>query len=207
MATMKRLTLIAAGVLMGALLIQGTLNAQNPPPPPPAKPPAAPAKPAPPPPPPPPPGQGMATAELQNIRLDLRITDTYSGSPVEKTVSMLILNGRAGRVRATNFVPRPGTENTFLSNDPNWNREPIQLHVDAIVNIVSGQKDQVVATVTFEYRPAPPSGGSSSSALPATLNESMHILLQSGKPMLVTQSADPATDRKVTVELTATILR
>ena len=32
-------------------------------------------------------------------------------------------------------------------------------------------------------------------------------MLENGKPLIVSQSADAATDRKVTVELKATILR
>ncbi len=35
----------------------------------------------------------------------------------------------------------------------------------------------------------------------------MTVILESGKPMLVSQSADPIGDRQVTVEVTATILK
>ncbi len=43
--------------------------------------------------------------------------------------------------------------------------------------------------------------------LPTELNQSLTIALQSGKPLLISQSADPASDRKVTVEVKATILK
>ena len=39
------------------------------------------------------------------------------------------------------------------------------------------------------------------------LNERLSLVLESGKPMIVSQAADPVSDRKITVEVTATILR
>jgi hypothetical protein len=33
------------------------------------------------------------------------------------------------------------------------------------------------------------------------------VVLQDGKPLMVSQSADPTTERRVTAELTATILK
>jgi hypothetical protein len=41
----------------------------------------------------------------------------------------------------------------------------------------------------------------------SSVNESVAVVLDAGKPMTVTQSADPLTDRKVTVEVKATILK
>ena len=35
----------------------------------------------------------------------------------------------------------------------------------------------------------------------------MTVVLQSGKPMIVSQAADPVTDRKIVVEVVATILK
>jgi hypothetical protein len=198
---MKRLL----SVLVGVCLLQSVAFAQNPPPPPlPAKPPVVPIKPAPPAP-PPPPASPASEADRQNIRLELRITDNYSGSPVEKTVSVLMMSGFNGRVRTENVVEAemggPGMPTAVTAT-------PIVLNVDAVATALP--KDQVSVRVTFEYRPAPrPQAGASvqRTALPATLSESLHIMLRNGQPLVVSQSADPATDRKVTVELTATVLK
>ena len=38
-------------------------------------------------------------------------------------------------------------------------------------------------------------------------NERLSVILESGKPMIVSQAADPTSDRKITVEITATILK
>ena len=40
-----------------------------------------------------------------------------------------------------------------------------------------------------------------------SINERMTLILESGKPLVISQAADPTSDRKITVEVTATILR
>jgi hypothetical protein len=42
---------------------------------------------------------------------------------------------------------------------------------------------------------------------PAGINQSQTVILQSGKPLIVAQAADPVSDRKVIVEVKATILK
>jgi hypothetical protein len=144
-----------------------------------------------------------------NVKLDLTITDTYTGTPVKKTVSMLVLNGSSGMIRTTNR----------LANGSN-----VGLNIDAAATIHQG--GLVTVRVTFEYTPAqlaafrPESReeeialrtqqaerGLSPTSQPAQLHETLSVVLQDGKPLLVSQSADPTTDRKVTVELMATILK
>ena len=39
------------------------------------------------------------------------------------------------------------------------------------------------------------------------MNQSVTVVLDSGKPLVITQAADPVSDRKVTVEVKATLLR
>jgi hypothetical protein len=120
-----------------------------------------------------------------NIRLDLVITDTYTGAPVKKTVSLLVLNGHSGMIRT--------------NGSDGWS----VLNVDAVAGAWTG--GQVSLRMTFEYTPAQTKETSAGRA--PRLNESITVVLQDGKPLMVSQSADPATDRKVTAELTATILK
>jgi hypothetical protein len=153
------------------------------------------------------PGLPIPTA---NVKLDLIITDTYTGTPVKKTVSMLIMNGSNGMIRTANR----------LATGSN-----VGLNVDAAATIYQG--GLITVRVTFEYTPAqaPPilnpqnreqidairaqqaERGLSPTSQPAELHESLSVVLQDGKPLLVSQSADPTTDRKVTVEVMATILK
>jgi hypothetical protein len=196
-------------VLLGVLLLAPPAFAQKvappaPPPPAPAQPAKPPAPPKPPQPPPPPPD---VSADRPNIRIELTITDTYSGTPVDKTVSMLVLSGRNGMVRTSNLLPsvhRNAMAGVVMPVETAG--DPVALNVDAVATAVAGGRVEV--RLTFEYRPAPQAtGGTAVPATPATLNESLHIAVKSGEPLIVSQSADPATDRKVTVQLTATILK
>jgi hypothetical protein len=173
--------------------------------PPPAPPPApGVAKPVPPPPPPAPAAPRTPPTlppDAANVRLDLTIADTYSGAEVKKTVSMLVMSGRSGQIRTSNvlFVNSldPGVPSVGVS---------VLLNVDA--NVQTYPNGAITVFITFEYRPAPGNADQiGRSPSPAQLTESLNLLLHDGKPLVVSQSADPATDRKVTVELTATILK
>ena len=159
----------------------------------------------------PPRAPSLPTANPANVKLDLTITDTYTGTPVKKTVSLLILNGSSGMIRTSNR----------LASGSN-----VGLNIDAAAVIQQG--GLITVRVTFEYTPAQSpiatlGGGTreqtetaikqlterglSPSSQPAELHESISVILQDGKPLLVSQSADPTTDRKVTVELMATVLK
>ncbi len=127
--------------------------------------------------------------QATNIRFELTVTDTLSGAPVKKNVSWLVLNGHSGMIRTTNTSTG---FNAFIN-------------VDAVATAY--QNGQVSTRITFEYSPAAPKDGTNAGSRPPSLNESITVVLQDGKPMMLSQSADPVTDRKVTAELTATILK
>ena len=121
-----------------------------------------------------------------NIRLELTITDTFTGSPVKKTVTMIVLQNNGGMIRTTSA--------------DGWSN----LNVDAVAAAYTS--GLVSVRMTFEY--TPPLGKEPTvSSRPPRLNESITVVLQDGKALMVSQSADPATDRKVTADLTATILK
>lgn len=133
----------------------------------------------------------LPSADRSNVKLDLTITDTYTGVPAKKTVSMLILNGSNGMIRTSNRLP---------------NGSPVGLNIDAAAQVFSG--GLITVRVTFEYTPSQSAGDASPSMpRPAELHESLSVILQDGKSLIVSQSADPTTDRKVTVELVATVLK
>jgi hypothetical protein len=131
---------------------------------------------------------------LQNVKLDLTITDTF-GTSSKKTVTMLIADGFAGRIRSSNDVP-------VSSNSV----RAITINIDAIPEIRSN--GQILVTLTVEYVPdlstMTQAGGVPK---PANINESLTVLVADGKPTMISQSADPATDRRVTVEVTASIVK
>ena len=83
----------------------------------------------------------------------------------------------------------------------------VELALDGSVQLTG--RDLVNVNVTFTYA-APPSAGTGNSELrevhPPRVTESIAVVLRSGRPLLVSRSADPVTNRTVSVELTATIM-
>jgi hypothetical protein len=128
-------------------------------------------------------------APTTNVRIELTVTDAVGGSPpVKKTVSMVVADGRPGRIRAQ------GAQHPSDPTQP-------QLSVDATPTLVGAR---VRLQISIEY--LPPLQGAEARHF-ARVTEFATVLLDSAKPMMITESADPSADRKVTVEVTATILK
>ncbi len=171
---------------------------QKPPPPPAAPPPdAAPAsttRKAPPPPPAAPTPDGRNRRVGPNVRVEVTFNDQRSGDPaIPKTVTLTTNDGQWGRVRSS--------VSTF-----NYGDSP--LNVDARPEVLADGR--VLLNVNIEYgEKRVPEGKpvQQGQVIATTLNESVTLLLESGKGLAVTQSADPMSDRKVSVEVKATILK
>ena len=139
-----------------------------------------------------------------NMRLDLTITDDHgNGQAISKTVSIMTADRFWGRIRTQGEVTT--SENRRL---------PVILNVDARPTLLRDNRARV--ELTIEYRPAieaftaPPAAAGSrpdANGLPPNVNESLAVVLEDGKPTLISQSADPITERKVKVEAKLTILR
>ena len=122
-----------------------------------------------------------------NVRVELAITESQGAGPsTKKTVTLLTSGMNRGSVRST--LRTPGI--TML------------LNVDARPTIL--KDGRIVLYMSFQYVPE---HVASAEIATAELNEEMAVVLTDGKPLLVSQSADAKGDRKVTVELTATIVK
>lgn len=143
---------------------------------------------------------------LANVRLDVTITDQRaSGQPTTKTVSLVLSHGAHGRIRTTGDVRVPvQIQGSDGAAQTNYMMRPVALNVDAHPVFVSANR--VRATVTLEYKPT---GGEAEDQAPltTTISEMFTVILEDGKPLVVSQSADPTTDRRVRVEVKATILK
>ena len=172
--------------------------AQKPPPPPAA--PAADTAPsdtsrrAPPPPPAAPTPDGRNRKVGPNVRVEVMFSEQRSDTPaVPKTVTLTTNDGQWGRVRSTVIASGYGAS---------------PLNVDARPEVLADGR--VLLQVNIEYGEKRVPEGKAvqpGQIIEATLNESVTLLLDSGKGLAVTQSADPMSDRKVSVEVKATILR
>jgi hypothetical protein len=161
----------------------------------PPAPPAAPPLPLTPPAPPPTPVPPMPPAKLVNVQLEFTITDqTGTRAPDKKTVSMIAADGTFGRIRTSAVISRPGAPPL-----------PILLNVDARPRLLAG--DAVQTEITVEYRPFVAAPQASPDPETSQLNQSMTVILVSGRSMVLSQAADPVADRKIVLEAKATVLK
>lgn len=132
---------------------------------------------------------------LTNVQIELTLTDqTGTQAPEKKTVSMIVSTGNWGKVRSVGNV-RPQNDAPFV----------VDLNIDArpFVSV----EGQIQLELTVGYNPP---GGADKDTLkprPTGINQSLTVVLQSGKPLIVSQAADPVSDRKVIVEVKATVLK
>jgi len=171
---------------------------QKPPPPPAAPPadgtPASANRKAPPPPPAAPTPDGRNRKVGPNVKVEVVFSEQRSDSPATpKTVTITTNDGQWGRVRSSVTTMGYGAS---------------PLNVDARPEVLADGR--VLLNVNIEYGEKRVPAGKDvqpGQIIEATLNESVTLLLESGKGLAVTQSADPMSDRKVSVEVKATVLK
>jgi len=160
-------------------------------PPKPTPPPAAAQAPPAPPAPPSAPSLSLPSSQLvpaaTNIKLTLAITDSFTGTPVTKEMSLMMLQRSGGMIRTS------GNSSSGFMN------------VDAVATAYLN--GAVSLKLTFDYQGAQPGQGPLAGVRPPAISESLTVVLQDGKPLTVSETADPGSDRRVTVTLTATILK
>lgn len=159
----------------------------------------APVPPPPPPPPPSPPSTPTPRRENQsvNIRIDVTVTDQRpSVAPLTKTVSVVTGDGLNGSVRSQTNYQAPGAPGGSAP-----------FNVDAMPVILADGKVHVRLGVQYDVVPPPGSAPDALRLLGTTIRDSVALVLESGKPIVAVQSTDPVSDRKVSVEVKATVLR
>jgi hypothetical protein len=128
-----------------------------------------------------------------NVKVDLTLTDQRGGSPaIKRTVTVLAADGYTGSIRTQSQVIAVG---------------PVPLNVDASPTLLADGKIRVAINLQYDW-PAPTETSSPRGTVVSTsLHDQLMMILETGKPMIVAQSADPVGERQVTVEVKATILK
>jgi len=133
-----------------------------------------------------------------NIKIDLTITDQAgAGEPAKKTVTMLLADRSTGSIRSTGSQRIPTEGNV-----------PVSINVDAQPTIATDGSIRLM--LGLEYQPRPGTAQADpplNSARLSQLNERLTIIVQDGKPLMISQAADPGSDRRITVELRVTVLK
>lgn len=129
-----------------------------------------------------------------NVQIEVNLTDqTGNQVPEKKTVTMIVANRDWGKIRSAASVMPVG--------EPPYG---VELNVDARPWLtVDGP---IRLEMTLVYAPSRATADPKEKR-PTGINQSQTVILQSGKPLIVAQAADPVSDRKVIVEVKATILK
>ena len=130
-----------------------------------------------------------------NVHIELTISDQLgTAAPEKKVVSLLAADQTMGQVRASARASRANVG--FVGAGLNVDARPIVL-----------EGDRVLVELKLEYQPFLPAGPNAPPQEPTNLNESISVILQNGKPLTISQAVDPISDRRMTVEVKATIVR
>jgi hypothetical protein len=134
-----------------------------------------------------------------NIKVEVTITDQRGGTPaLKKTVTVVTGDNMNGFIRSSANYTNIGT---------------VPLNVDTEPQLLADGKIRL--RVNLEYDLPAPAAIGPSEGVPATerllrvtqIRENLALILESGKPVVAAQSADPVGDRQVTIEVKATALR
>ena len=129
----------------------------------------------------------------QNVMISITITDAMNADvQTKKSVMMLIADGRSGQIRSSgsgaaviNVDARPQTQRD--------GRIYLQLTVEYQPELNTQQYQQLVQL--------------KEGVRLTIFTESLSLIVPDGKPVVASQSSDPRSDRKVSLEVTATIVK
>jgi len=134
---------------------------------------------------------------LTNVQIELTISDQIgTQTPEKKIVNMVVSSGNWGKIRSTGNVRPPG-ETPLV----------VQLDVDARPLVSVDGPIQLDLTMNYAPPGAQAPERDNSKPRPTSINQSLTVVLQSGKPLIISQAADPVSERKVVVEVKATVLK
>ena len=130
-----------------------------------------------------------------NVRIEITISEaTGPGEPARKLVTMILADRQNGSIRTSGWVRMTGE------------RRDVVINVDARPILL--RDNAVRVELGLQYQPAGSSQTATNTDVAQTgLNERLNTILESGKPLVVSQASDPASDRRISVEVKATILR
>ena len=144
-------------------------------------------------------------AAPRNVRFEIAITDSGGPKPVTKVVSLTLSDGGSnGSLRNVASLPGATAIITTLSPEGPKPSGPGMFPLNLDVRNVAGYDDgSVRASINVEYQPY----AQDSKTQPGVITASATAVFQDGRRTQILQSTDPLSDRRTTVEVTATILK
>jgi hypothetical protein len=159
----------------------------------------------------------MSETEAANVKIEVTITyQVGNAAPVKRMATLTVADQGRGSLRSGNQVAVPST--TFqpvaaggppTSPVTSVTYKSVGLNVDANRVYITGNKARMDLNV--EFSAVDEKGSDVAGKYPSfpTFSQSLTLVLESGKPIIVGQSSDVVenVERKQTVEVRATILR
>jgi hypothetical protein len=159
----------------------------------------------------------VSETEAANVKVEVTITyQVGTGAPVKRMATLTVADQGRGSLRAGNQVAVPST--TFqpvasggpaMSPLTSITYKSVGLNVDANRVYITGNRARMDLNV--EFSAVDEKGSDAAGKYPSfpTFSQSLTLVLESGKPIIVGQSSDVVdnVERKQTVEVKATILR
>jgi hypothetical protein len=132
--------------------------------------------------------------QLANVRVDVTVTDQTGPRPaVTKTMTLTVADGESAMIR----------NETELKSPDGMRSAPFSVDAHAVID-----GDRIRLDVALDYQVLDTASAQTPGPPTRTLVKGRQALvLESGKPLVISQSSDPMSDRKVTVEVKGTILR
>ncbi len=132
-----------------------------------------------------------------NIKVEFTLSDQRGGAPaVKRTVTVVVADGRTGFIRS--------------SSDVVGVAGGVVLNIDTAPELLADGKIRLGCNLQYDWPPPLEQADRSlprGTVMKTVMHDSVSLILESGKPMVAAQSADPIGDRQVTVEVKATVLR
>jgi hypothetical protein len=132
-------------------------------------------------------------ADPVNIRFEIRIREEGgTAKPITKTV---IMTGTLGDVSIVRSNTAPGPVQSYLNVD--------------VTPTAIGSNKKLRTKIGIEYAPSgadPIAQSAPAGPRGPQIRQTVHTWLDSGKPMVISESVDPGSDRRFIVEVTATVL-
>ncbi len=143
--------------------------------------------------------------QLLNVKVEFTITDQIGTKlPVKKTMTMMVADRESSRIRTNaDYYVKLTRESKQGAVESYLDRRSAPLSVD-VNPTVEGNKVRLDFSIEYTV-----DGDAGEGVPPSKTNvsERLAAVLDSGVPMVVAQSSDAVSDRKVTIEIKATIVK
>jgi len=142
----------------------------------------------------------MPKGQLVNVKIEFTITDQIGTKPpTKKTMTLTVADRENGRIRTNTDYAQSRGNGYLMTQAP--------LSVDVYPAIEGGK---IRLEFSLEYNLYAEKDGNLPADAPGAktnVSERLSAILDSGVPLVIAQSSDALTDRKLTIEVKATIVK